>query len=1294
MIILKHLTVERFRLLREINLHFPQRGSILIQGPNEAGKSTLFESIYFALYGTPLASERSTSPLDDLILYGSNSASVTLILSVGATELTITRTIERGEGQQVSLAVRHLGTPPEQPITELATANERIITELGRVDSETLRNSCFIEQKGLTRLEDLSGTQRETTLRKLLGLEKLLGLRERFQLTPLDDTLLQESKLRLQLAEVQARIPELSEQLGRVEAALDAVAISEDLADVSQQEVEIAEQALSLEQLRSQRAEIKQRQSRIQHLKKADDVLADIIFAYDTIAEAHKEIPELERQIAEIDRREHEELPGLEKRVRDLVDLTRSFGTLERMSNDLLTAVATMKELEQEIVQQQINREDSDALEKQITHARMRVEEARESLHELEERRRAGRPQLEARLHRLQGLAEKLRALHEAEEQYTRRVMSQTVADDNRVQLQKAQKDVRDTEQELALVEQEAQQVQQQAEELEQRWRQLSISRQLVEWRRLKQLSQGLAEAEQHVMAAHRQQAKLTEAALSARQNATMRLIVFLASAVVGVFVGVSALFVASHQSYIAAAMGILAILLLAGAGWGYQNYGKARKEAEAANVQMQEATNQVSMMVAAREAAIRMGGNHDAVERIEREIRSLGGNVPRSVDEAQQRIEQTQDAGESLTEIQQRLQQKRDDVAAARNQINVTMEAVAKLRKERVRLEELRKQEEWDDLPARLRADRIAIEEKQHEIASLAGQEGFPIPYFGMTSAPVYTSPAVTPIPATTDTELSLAISNAIHATEREIASLDGKLESESDFAAQVKIHSDALDVLLARQKVLVERGERFATSNPVQQIEQVREQQITFRDALHSLQDSLRLRVKPLGLPFGQTAIGSAEIAARKQLEALHIVLGDRIELQSRLERHTAQLKEKQDSLSDYYSRLAKMSGSLGSWIIPLNPFAEALAALRTRCKREIQKANEAALVAELERQNLQERASQAKIALCRSEIENAHERIATTLAQRNRPMPVVRHVGAQFIAPSFTHIVAVWPLVGEYTAQDRFRLEDESARLEQELTQFELQERELSEQLQTGGQKLDLEQARLRVQQQERSYQTKQHGNRLIQAVDERLLCKMLPRTEYYMQHMLPLLTAGRYHDIQLWTEPEEGVVSGGPFQLRVWDFAAGEYVPRSALSGGAADQLSFALRLAFAVAALPKELGAAPGFLLLDEPLTSFDRNRTQALVDIVTGETLGQHFEQVFFISHSAAFDPAMFPYHLYLESGLVVESNLPVVPPTPVQLTASSNGHSNNGNTTDEDDDGDEMTVQVPVVRLAPVVVE
>src|SRR6266700_700648 len=340
MIILKHLTVERFRLLREIDLHFPQRGSVLIQGPNEAGKSTVFESIYFALYGEALASERRKRAgrnLDDLILYGETLASVSLTLSIGATELSITRTIERGKGQNVSLRVRRLGMPEEQPITNLRTANERIIAELGRIDGETLRSSCFIEQKGLARLEELPGHEREVTIRRLLGLEKRLSLTEQFKLTPDDERKLLESTQRLKLAEIQDRIPELSQQLGEVEAALDAVTVSEDLAEISQQEADIAEQQLSLEQLHTKRTGLKARLGRIQHLQKADTILGEIIVAYDAIAEARRELPELDRQIAELDRSEREELPALEKRVNDLVDLTRTFGTLERMSNDLLT---------------------------------------------------------------------------------------------------------------------------------------------------------------------------------------------------------------------------------------------------------------------------------------------------------------------------------------------------------------------------------------------------------------------------------------------------------------------------------------------------------------------------------------------------------------------------------------------------------------------------------------------------------------------------------------------------------------------------------------------------------------------------------------------------------------------------------------------------------------------------------------------------------------------------------------------------------------------------------------------
>ncbi|MEO8953067.1 MAG: AAA family ATPase [Ktedonobacteraceae bacterium] len=1232
MIILKHLTVERFRLLREINLHFPQRGSILIQGPNEAGKSALFESIYFALYGTPLTANRDNRSLDDLILYGASQACVTLMLSVGVTELTITRVIERGNGQHISLLVRKLGMPEEEPITELSTANDRIVAELGQLDGESLRNSCFIEQKGLNRLEELPGSMRETTVRKLLGLEKMLHLTEKFKLTQHDEQMLQESNERLKLAEIQTLIPTKSVRLGHLEEGLDAVTVSEDLAEISQQEADIAEQELSLDAIRARRVELKNRQQRIQQLSQADATLAEIASAYDTIAEAQRELPELNRSIAELDRREREELPALEKRVHELAELTRSFGTLERMSNDLLASVGIIKELEQALKNHQEIVQDSANLDEQIISARLQLEQSRQSFNELEERRRVGHPQLESRLQRLQGLNKYVTALHTAEEVYTRRITQQDLAAENSAQLTTIKKDMREIEQECSLAEAEAQRAQQQVDALENYWRQLSIRRQLENWQHLQELSQRLSDAEQQVRVAHQQQEKLTVSHLATRQTVSRWLLFAIVTGVLGLVLGVVALFFASQQAILASILGLLALAALISAGYGMQHYSQAHNEERITNQRMQEAIGQVGNAVATRETAMRQGGNREALAQVEHELRSLCGTVPQSREETQQLLRQVADNGESLATIQQRVTEKRNAAQASHHKLNVTREAMTSLRDKQTHLEEQRKKEDWDDIENKLRMDRVAIEDKQHEIAALAGQEGLPIPNFTTSTSGIL---------STTSADFEMAVAEAIQVSEREIVALDGELAVAPALAEQVKLYQDALDDLLARQHAVTEHHERFQAQHPLQQLERAREQQPALRNALQSLQDSLRQRVKPLGVTFGQTAISNAEGVAHKQLEGLHITLGQRIDLQSRRDSYATQLKDRQDVLSSHYNQLAKLSGSLGSWIVPLNPFAEALVALRTRCQQEIKDANESGILVELEKLRMQERASQAKIALCHQEIEEAHERIATMLVQRSRP------ITKEY---TFTSIVAVWPLVSEYTAQDRHRLEEERQILEQELLQLEQQELTLSTQLQAGSAKLDVEQARLRLEQQERSYQTKKHGNLLLNAVNERLLRKMQPHTEYYMQQILPLLTSGRYHDVHLRTEEEAETMSGGSFSLRVWDTAAGEYVPKSALSGGAADQLSLALRLAFAIAALPCELATAPGFVLLDEPLSSFDRGRTQALVNVVTGEILGQHFEQVLLVSHSSAFDPAMFPYHLYLDGGVIVESNLPVVP--------------------------------------------
>lgn len=113
----------------------------------------------------------------------------------------------------------------------------------------------------------------------------------------------------------------------------------------------------------------------------------------------------------------------------------------------------------------------------------------------------------------------------------------------------------------------------------------------------------------------------------------------------------------------------------------------------------------------------------------------------------------------------------------------------------------------------------------------------------------------------------------------------------------------------------------------------------------------------------------------------------------------------------------------------------------------------------------------------------------------------------------------------------------------------------------------------------------------------------------------------------------------------YLIRVWDPAAGRYVAKNLFSGGTRDQCSLALRLAFALAILPQELGVAPGFIFLDELLSASDVQRAQALVELITTGIIAQQFNQVVLISHQHAFNREAFQFRM--ESGKIVESDLP-----------------------------------------------
>ena len=92
------------------------------------------------------------------------------------------------------------------------------------------------------------------------------------------------------------------------------------------------------------------------------------------------------------------------------------------------------------------------------------------------------------------------------------------------------------------------------------------------------------------------------------------------------------------------------------------------------------------------------------------------------------------------------------------------------------------------------------------------------------------------------------------------------------------------------------------------------------------------------------------------------------------------------------------------------------------------------------------------------------------------------------------------------------------------------------------------------------------------------------------------------------------------------------------------------------------------------------------------MDVVTGSILSQHFEQVLLISHSSAFDPALFPYHVYMDNGSIVESNLPVVETS--NLVVEEEPYISLTDDNIAEDDMQDMTIRVPVVAATKVGVE
>jgi exonuclease SbcC len=133
---------------------------------------------------------------------------------------------------------------------------------------------------------------------------------------------------------------------------------------------------------------------------------------------------------------------------------------------------------------------------------------------------------------------------------------------------------------------------------------------------------------------------------------------------------------------------------------------------------------------------------------------------------------------------------------------------------------------------------------------------------------------------------------------------------------------------------------------------------------------------------------------------------------------------------------------------------------------------------------------------------------------------------------------------------------------------------------------------------------------------------------------MSRFLPTLTDNRYNIVQ---------IDENEYRIKVWDREARGWREKGVFSGGTQDQFSLALRLSFALSTIPENRGARPGFMFLDEPLSSFDPDRRDGFVRLLTDQ-LSTSFPQIIVVSHIEELQEK-FPNLIQLDSGKIANSS-------------------------------------------------
>ncbi|MDE2993930.1 MAG: AAA family ATPase [Chloroflexota bacterium] len=1236
MIRLRRLRLSQYKGLAQVDLAFPSQGSVLIEGLNEAGKSTLFDGLHFALYGRPLVGD-----LAEVFTYGAERtmASAELDIDTGSgsdtgvdrTRLIVERRLTSrtgSPGHQVQLSVQEAESGDVESVRGVRAVRERLIAELGGLTSEALQNSCLVVQKALGRLETLSRAERERALSVLLNLGRLSEIENALRPTRVYEDEVRRAEGIAGMAAVAAEritLQALFMAPGRLAAGaglrdyLAAVYRAGGAADGAAADRKAADRDL---------AAATARLKAIAHAEAQRQSWRDLRGTVQRLSEAERQLKAAAATLAATEQ-EAAQLAAAKARAAAAHDLSTKVEAVRVAEETCVRRADEHQEAQRRVAECAVWRVDQRKVSRQLVELEqtIAVAEARRQLHDVEH--------VYARLDDERREAEQRVAQCAAWRSEQSNVTQQLAALERTIAIAETRRQLRGVEQEYARLDSEHQEAQQRVAQCA-AWRaaQQEVAAQLA------QVEQAIARAEvQRQNRAERE--RLTRlrnhlqdwAQIAGRHAAirTARRRLNVAGGGAGVLtVALALLLVTSAPVALIAVcvLGWLGALLTSAAFAASAGVlpGTSQFDANELDARLQSTT--AALHDQGETTPLTATGVQQRIGSVETALAALADDGYGEVAEAGYRdlLGQRGQLQRQQEELAASLAQEPALQAAATQAAAALAACAAKLTaQKRALVAQLGDSDDGrgavDDAGYRgLLEERGQLQQQQEELTTNLAQE---------------------PALQATATQAAAAVAACAAKLTAQKQALVAQLDSSSD-DGRGAVDEAGYRGLLEQRGQLQRQAEELATN--LAQEPALQAAAVQAGEALAAcradLEDQWQTLTARLGRDYAPDHQAAARaIRAQEQRAAQKVATA--AAAAERHPREQAQMERWQSTCTELRAEVEQQLTALDA-AMPAE--TDAIADL---ARQELHK-----IAAEIARLNPEQAAVAQQDALERRGA--AVTRQEQALAEGHR-LAASAVEAASGLGTTLADVAAVWqraaqirqalPAVTEPLPPTE-DIEAQVSELDRRLVRCDQDIRRIHEDLALPADYVvpGVAEANEAAREARLELQSRRYVVQVLTQARRKMIAKVLPSTEQNMCLLLPELTAGRYRHARLDQD----------YRFQVWDERKRGDIEKKLLSGGTQDQFSLALRLGFAIAALPQEVGTRPGFLFLDEPLSSFDRDRTQALVNLLTRGTITSHFPQVFLISHSTLFDPHMFTYHVVMEAGGVASSTLP--PPEPEAL--------------------------------------